>query len=98
MVDMQLSNHKLEERGARMIMDELKISFTKAKELLMKYGNVRQAIKAYFEEPVVKKKTKTKSKKQNKKATDAPKVQTEKPKTPKKTSDKKVAKKQTKKD
>jgi N-acetylmuramic acid 6-phosphate etherase len=102
MVDMQLSNHKLEERGARMIMDELKISFTKAKELLMKYGNVRQAIKAYFEEPVgrlaVKKKAKTKTKKQNKKAIDTPNVQTEKPKTPKKTSDKKVAKKQTKKD
>ncbi|GAB1449879.1 N-acetylmuramic acid 6-phosphate etherase [Bacteroidota bacterium] len=52
MVDMQLSNRKLEERGARMIKDELKITLSKAKELLLKYGNVRQAIQSYFEEDV----------------------------------------------
>lgn len=52
MVDMQLSNRKLEERGARMIKDELKITLAKAKELLLKYGNVRKAIQSYFEEDV----------------------------------------------
>jgi len=51
MVDMQLTNHKLEERGARMVMEELKITLAKAKALLLKHGNVRKAIQAYFEEP-----------------------------------------------
>lgn len=44
MVDMQLSNNKLVDRGARMIMDELNISETKALELLAKHKNVRTAI------------------------------------------------------
>ncbi len=100
MVDMQLSNHKLEERGARMIMDELKVSFTKAKELLMKYGNVRQAIKAYFEEPpgrlAVKKSKKSTAKKPktSKIKTDKSKSEKEKVETPKKVKVKKVSKKQ----
>ncbi len=46
MVDMQLSNKKLIHRGVRMLMDELNISETEATELLNKYGNVRDAIKA----------------------------------------------------
>lgn len=46
MVDMQLSNHKLIERGVRMIMDELKVSEQKAQELLEKYGSVRKAIES----------------------------------------------------
>jgi len=44
MVDMQLSNHKLVERGTRMISEALKIDPEKAKELLDKHKSVRQAI------------------------------------------------------
>lgn len=44
MVDMQLSNHKLVDRGVRMIMDELNIPQEQAQELLDKYKNVRKAI------------------------------------------------------
>jgi N-acetylmuramic acid 6-phosphate etherase len=44
MVDMQLSNHKLIDRGTKMIMDELNISENKAKQLLKKHGNVRNSI------------------------------------------------------
>lgn len=44
MVDMQLSNHKLVDRGVRMIMDELNISQEQAQQLLNKYKNVRKAI------------------------------------------------------
>ncbi len=45
MVDMQLSNNKLVERGIKMIMDNTSISSEKAKELLLKHGSVREAIK-----------------------------------------------------
>ena len=45
MVDMQLSNNKLVDRGTKMIMDKTSISSEKAKELLLKYGSVREAIK-----------------------------------------------------
>ena len=45
MVDMQLSNNKLVDRGVRMIMDELDISEEKAQSLLEKHKNVRKAIK-----------------------------------------------------
>jgi N-acetylmuramic acid 6-phosphate etherase len=45
MVDMQLSNNKLVDRGIKMVANELNIDTTKAKELLDKYGNVREAIK-----------------------------------------------------
>ncbi len=44
MVDMQLSNDKLVERGERMLMDELAINQKKANELLLQYGSVRNAI------------------------------------------------------
>lgn len=47
MVDMQLSNLKLVDRGVRMIMDELKVEESIAKELLEKYSNVRGAIDNY---------------------------------------------------
>lgn len=43
MVDMQLSNNKLVDRGARMVMNELQIPYDQAKELLLKHGSVRQA-------------------------------------------------------
>lgn len=47
MVDMQLSNQKLVERGARMIMDELEgIDHPTATSLLLRHGSVRKAILA----------------------------------------------------
>jgi N-acetylmuramic acid 6-phosphate etherase len=45
MVDMQLSNHKLVDRGVKMIMTELKISQEKALDLLNKHKSVRESIK-----------------------------------------------------
>ncbi|OIN56437.1 N-acetylmuramic acid 6-phosphate etherase [Arsenicibacter rosenii] len=47
MVDMQLSNIKLQHRAARMVMSELGVTEAVAKELLEKYGNVRGAIENY---------------------------------------------------
>ncbi|MFP4846044.1 N-acetylmuramic acid 6-phosphate etherase [Winogradskyella sp. PE311] len=44
MVDMQLSNQKLFERGVKMIMSELNISNHKANALLLKYKSVRKSI------------------------------------------------------
>ena len=44
MVDMQLSNNKLVKRGIQMLTSELNISYEEAKELLNKYGSVRNAI------------------------------------------------------
>ncbi|SNR15363.1 N-acetylmuramic acid 6-phosphate etherase [Tenacibaculum jejuense] len=44
MVDMQLSNKKLVERGQKMLVSELNIDQDTAKVLLEKYGNVREAI------------------------------------------------------
>jgi len=47
MVDMQLSNNKLVDRGEKMLMEELKISLEDAKKLLDKYQNVRFAIQNF---------------------------------------------------
>ena len=47
MVDMQLSNSKLIQRGTQMIVDELNIPDDEAKQLLHKYKNVRNAINNY---------------------------------------------------
>ncbi len=47
MVDMQLSNEKLIERGIKMIVDELKIETEKAARLLEEQGSVRKAIEWY---------------------------------------------------
>ncbi|WP_435133876.1 N-acetylmuramic acid 6-phosphate etherase [Formosa sp. A9] len=47
MVDMQLSNDKLVDRGTKMIMNELKISYEEAQELLNTHKNVRAAINHY---------------------------------------------------
>jgi len=44
MVDMQMANLKLIERGVRMIMDELNISEQEARDRLQKFGTVRAAI------------------------------------------------------
>lgn len=48
MVDMQLTNKKLVDRGSRMIMGETGIEdYELAKRLLLKYGSVRKAVNAY---------------------------------------------------
>ena len=47
MVDMQLTNLKLVERGVRMVMNELNISHEEASELLHTYGSVRNAVDNY---------------------------------------------------
>lgn len=47
MVDMQLSNHKLIDRGVRMIMDELNIPQEEAQTLLDTHKNVRKAIESF---------------------------------------------------
>jgi N-acetylmuramic acid 6-phosphate etherase len=47
MVDMQLSNNKLIDRGVKMIMQETNLSYEEATVLLEKYGNVRKAIKDF---------------------------------------------------
>lgn len=44
MVDMQLSNHKLVERGTKMIQDATGLSNEEAKALLLQHQNVRKAI------------------------------------------------------
>ena len=44
MVDMQLGNEKLVERGIQMLVDQLKIPPSKARTLLEKHGSVRNAI------------------------------------------------------
>lgn len=50
MVDMQLSNNKLVDRGTRMIMEELEIKEDEAAFLLEKHGSVRKAVDAYTNE------------------------------------------------
>ena len=44
MVDMQLSNHKLVNRGVKMIMAELNVSEVQANKLLLKHKSIRKAI------------------------------------------------------
>ena len=46
MVDMQLTNHKLVDRGTQMVMDELNINHEQAADLLLRYGSVRKAVEA----------------------------------------------------
>ena len=47
MVDMQLSNNKLVNRGARMVMEETGLNEDEAAALLKKYGSVRNAVDNY---------------------------------------------------
>lgn len=46
MVDMQLSNNKLVDRGERMIMEELNVTQEEACKLLKEFGSVRKAVEA----------------------------------------------------
>ena len=50
MVDMQLSNTKLVDRGIRMLMEALPLSRVEAEALLEKHQSVRNAITAYHHE------------------------------------------------
>ena len=47
MVDMQLSNDKLVDRGVKMIMGEISVDYEKAKTLLKEFGSVRKAVENY---------------------------------------------------
>ena len=47
MVDMQLSNTKLIDRGVHMIMEEIPVSYEEAKKLLTVFGSVRKAVENY---------------------------------------------------
>ena len=47
MVNMQLSNAKLVDRGTRMIVEELGLPYDQAKNLLLMHGEVKAAIDAY---------------------------------------------------
>ncbi len=46
MVDMQLSNNKLVDRGTRYLMEGLHLNYEEAQEALTKYGSVRAAMDA----------------------------------------------------
>lgn len=47
MVDMQLSNVKLIDRGVRMIMEEIPVTYEEAEKLLQQHGSVRKAVDNY---------------------------------------------------
>lgn len=47
MVDMQLSNSKLIDRGVKMIMEEIPVNYQAAAALLETYGSVRKAVASY---------------------------------------------------
>ncbi|MFZ4672146.1 MAG: N-acetylmuramic acid 6-phosphate etherase [Flavobacterium sp.] len=47
MIDMQLSNDKLVDRGVKMIMSEIPVSYEEASALLSNYGSVRKAVDSY---------------------------------------------------
>ena len=47
MVDMQLSNDKLVDRGVKMIMSEIPVDYEKASQLLKEFGSVRKAVENF---------------------------------------------------
>ncbi len=47
MVNMQLSNKKLVDRGTRMVSEELGLEYEQSKRLLLMYGSVKKAVDAY---------------------------------------------------
>ena len=50
MVNMQLTNQKLVDRGTRWLVEELKLPYDDAKRLLLLHGSVKKAIDAYRSE------------------------------------------------
>ena len=47
MVDMQLSNNKLVDRGTKILMNALQVDYQTANVLLLKHGSVRKALEAH---------------------------------------------------
>lgn len=47
MVDMQLSNDKLVDRGVRMIMEQIPVGYEEASAMLRRFGSVRKAVEAF---------------------------------------------------
>lgn len=47
MVNMQLTNKKLIDRGTRMLVDELHVSYEQARHLLLLHGSVEKALESY---------------------------------------------------
>lgn len=47
MVDMKLSNVKLVDRGAKMLVQNLSLPYDEARDLLLKHGSVRKAMEAF---------------------------------------------------
>ena len=47
MVDMQLSNNKLVNRGARMVASQTGLEPNEAEKYLLEYGSVRAAVNAF---------------------------------------------------
>jgi N-acetylmuramic acid 6-phosphate etherase len=47
MVNMQLSNAKLVDRGTLMVVQELGLDYEQAKQLLLLHGSVKKAVDAY---------------------------------------------------
>ncbi|MEG1562663.1 MAG: N-acetylmuramic acid 6-phosphate etherase [Bacteroides sp.] len=47
MVNMQLSNEKLVDRGTRMLVEELALPYEQAQNLLLEHGSVKKAVDAY---------------------------------------------------
>ena len=47
MVNMQLTNQKLVDRGTRWLVEELKLPYDEAKRMLLLHGSVKKAIDAY---------------------------------------------------
>lgn len=47
MVDMQLSNNKLVDRGTRMVMQATGLDYEPAQAMLLKHGSVREAVAAF---------------------------------------------------
>lgn len=50
MVNMQLTNQKLVDRGTRMIMEEIEMPYDQAKNLLLLHGSVKEAIDSFNKE------------------------------------------------
>ena len=50
MINMQLSNAKLVDRGTRMIVDSLNIPYDRAKQLLLLHGSVAEVMKKFSKE------------------------------------------------
>ncbi|MFN2373535.1 MAG: N-acetylmuramic acid 6-phosphate etherase, partial [Cyclonatronaceae bacterium] len=48
MVDMQLSNEKLVDRGTKMVMESTGVDYATGKKLLLEHGSVRKAVDAHM--------------------------------------------------